>query len=128
MSENRVSDSGIRAWLADNRTVEREAGEASLTMEEAAFLDLRDARARIAWLEDCLRLIADGSPPDEWKWRETTASGHVIRYLGFGKRGDQDSVAEPQPGDAEDAHVHGWAVGRWEAAKLARAALKQEKP
>jgi hypothetical protein len=41
---SRLSDNAITAWLQNERSVEREAGGASLTMEECAFLDLRAER------------------------------------------------------------------------------------
>ncbi len=69
---------------------------------------------RITELEHALRLIATDSPPDDWEYH-TTWDG----YLGY--NGIVDDVDESNMGDVHD---HGFAVGKWSAAKIARAALR----
>ena len=69
---------------------------------------------RIAELEHALRLIAADSPPDDW---ENFAP--LDGYLGY-----EDIVRDVDESNMGDVHDHGVAVGQWQAAKIARAALR----
>jgi hypothetical protein len=69
---------------------------------------------RIAELEKALADIAKDSPPDDWEYFDEW--GEWVGYEGLVKGVD--------PSNSGDVHTHGWACGRWAAAKIARAALK----
>ncbi len=66
-----------------------------------------------------LREIAAGSPPDDWEPYDRFGD-----HNGHGKPGDDDYVDEVDPSNSGDVHNHGRAVGRWSAAKIARATLR----
>lgn len=78
--------------------------------------EIKSNNSRVAELEHALRLIAADSPPDDWEYHSTWDG-----YLGCD--GIVDDVDESNMGDV---HSHGIAVGQWFAAKIARAALKEQ--
>lgn len=81
-----------------------------------------DLAARNAALSAALKEIAAGSPPDDWEPFDTGGWGGYD-YAGYGKDGDPAHVEAPDSSNAGDMERYGMAVGRWQAAKLARAAL-----
>jgi hypothetical protein len=84
-----------------------------------AVLELLD---RLEALRAALEQIAVGSPPDDWDPYDTGGWGGYD-FPGYGQRGAPDYVDAPDDSNYGDMHAHGRAVGRWEAAKAARAAL-----
>lgn len=66
-----------------------------------------------------LEKLASGSPPDDWvplsRWGDPQEYGKPGQP-GYVEAGDRDSLS--------DHHTHGVAVGKWEAARVARAALR----
>lgn len=101
-----VCDSGSLGVRPEREVI----ANARLVADAPTLLKQRDA------LREAVERIAQCSPPDDWepydRWGEP---------VGYGKLGDRDYVEHPKgPGDEHD---HGVAVGRWEAAKIARKAL-----
>jgi len=79
---------------------------------------LEQAQADLAHTRRALVEIAAKSPPDDWEWYEGAGD-----YAGYGRSGDPDYVEEPDITNSGDMHSHGWACGRWSAAKIARKAV-----
>jgi len=79
---------------------------------------LADALARAEKAEKALREIAAGSPPNDWETCDNLGD-----YVGYGKYGDEDYVDDVDPSNNGDVHTHGFEVGLWAAAKIARAGL-----
>lgn len=88
-------------------------------MSDTVTKELTAARTRANRAEAALREIAAGSPPDDWESRDMYGD-----YIGHGDHGDDDFVDDVDPSNSGDVHAHGWAEGRWSAAKIARDTLK----
>jgi hypothetical protein len=96
------------------------ADAADRALRQAQDTAAAEASAREAAYVAALERMAAGSPPDDWN-PYGDADGYD--YPGYGERGDPDYVDAPDSSNSGDMHGHGRAVGRWDAAKQARAAL-----
>lgn len=85
---------------------------------ERMLSEVEKLRAENARLRKTLERISAGSPPSDWE--PYPGCGE---YAGYGERDDPAYVDTPDESNGGDMHSHGYSVGFWSAAKIARAAL-----
>lgn len=115
-----------RAILSDIEQLEKERDEARAASEHLARIndirsgDLAAAEAEVQRLREALEEIANDAPPSDWEYTYPMCG---YDFLGWGRFGDSGYVDDVDGSNSGDVHAHGQAVGRWQAAKVARTAL-----
>lgn len=95
---------------------EPQLGHCPICQNLLAEIDAKEKR--LEGLQEALTTISFDSPPDDWEPYDSWGD-----YQGYGNHDDKRFVDAVDTSNTGDVHYHGISVGRWTAAKTARAAL-----